>query len=565
MSEQLIDLYTEEGRLLPEIPWNEYPRPKLRRNSFFCLNGEWDFCESKVGKLPTEYNEKIIVPFCPQSILSGIHRNIPDDSYIFYRRSFSLPEGFIKSRVILNIGAIDQYAEIYINGKMVCEHIGGYEHFSADITEYLSADNTIIIKAYDRLDERILPYGKQKHNRGGMWYTPVTGIWQTVWIESVPNEYVKRISAKTNDNTVTFTVDGISSGKLTLINDDIAVDITEGKATLELQDIKYWSPESPYIYDIKVENDEDEVYSYFTVRTLEIGKINGIERLLLNRKPYFFNGLLDQGYWSDGIFTPASPESFSKDILFAKECGFNTLRKHIKIEPDIFYYECDRLGMIVFQDMVNNGDYKYFRDTVLPTVGFVKKSDKYIHKDGNTRDAFKKYMRSTVSVLEDFNCICYWTIFNEGWGQFCSDEMYDVLRSIDSDRFIDSTSGWFINSKSDIDSRHIYFRKLKIRSKDRPVVISEFGGYTYKVDGHIFNLSNDYGYGKYKSMAEFEDALVNLYKNEVIPLVKQGLCGAVYTQISDVEDEINGLITYDRMKSKVNTKKLKKLFQDIKI
>lgn len=445
MTSNLVDLYTDEGELLPEIPWNVYPRPKLKRNSFFCLNGEWDFAETKSDEIPNEFNEKITVPFCPQSLLSGIHRNIPDDSYVYYKKTFSLPDGFLMDRVILHFGGVDQIADVYINGKWVCEHIGGYEHFSADITDELKVNNEIIVRVKDNLDSEILPYGKQKHNRSGMWYTPVTGIWQTVWIESVPNNYIKNISTSFDGKKIKFNIDGIDKGTIKIDSENIKLDFINGTTDIEIDNIKLWSPETPNIYDFTVITDYETVDSYFTARTLEIKNIDGFSRILLNGKSYFFNGLLDQGYWSDGIFTPAVPNMYCKDIEYAKSLGFNTLRKHIKIEPDLFYYECDRLGIIVFQDMVNNSDYKYIRDTVLPTVGFIRKNDKNIHKNKKSRMAFIDSMKSTVNALKEFSCICYWTIFNEGWGQFCSDEMYNELKSIDSTRIIDSTSGWFQN------------------------------------------------------------------------------------------------------------------------
>lgn len=563
MANKLVDLYTDEGLKLDKTPWNVYPRPKLKRDSFYCLNGEWDFCETKSENIPSDFNEKIIVPFCPQSLLSSVHRNIPDVSYIYYRKKFSLPETFIKDKVILHFGAVDQIAKVYINDELICEHIGGYEHFSVDITKFASDDIELILRVKDNLDSLILPYGKQKHNRQGMWYTPVTGIWQTVWVESVPNEYIKNISTRYENDTIKFFIDGVSDGIIIIDDENLQVEFHNGYAETKIDNIKLWSPETPHIYSFTVVTEYDKVNSYFSARTLEIKEIDGYARILLNGKPYFFNGLLDQGYWSDGIFTPTTPEMFAKDIEFAKSLGYNTLRKHIKVEPDLFYYECDRLGMIVFQDMINNSDYNFLRDTALPTVGLIRKKDKSSHKNKESRKAFIDGMKSTVTALQEFSCICYWTIFNEGWGQFCSDEMYKMLKEIDSTRIIDSTSGWFHNKLSDVESLHIYLKKLKIKQSDRPIIISEFGGYSYKVEGHIFNLSNDYGYGKYKDLSDYQNAIASLYKNEVLPLIDKGLCGAIFTQISDVEDEINGLITYDREVRKVDADFLSKVFNYI--
>lgn len=563
MTERLVDLYTESSLNLLEIPWNVYPRPKLKRDSFLCLNGKWDFCETKSENIPKNFNEKIIVPFCPQSLLSGIHRNIPDESFLYYKRCFSLPKNFKKDKVILHFGAIDQIANVYINGKFICNHIGGYEHFSLDITDELKSENEIIVRVKDNLNDKILPYGKQRHDRKGMWYTPVTGIWQTVWIESVPSQYIKNVSTKYENDKVTFIIDGVNDGIIKIDSIEKEISVKNGVAEFHFENIKLWSPETPYIYDFTVSTDCDCVRSYFTARTLEIAKIDNISRILLNGKPYFFNGLLDQGYWPDGIFTPASPEMFIKDIEYAKSLGFNTLRKHIKVEPDLFYYECDRLGIVVFQDMINNSDYSFIRDTILPTLGIIKKDDKRLHTNKASRKAFIDGMKSTVNSLKEYSSICYWTIFNEGWGQFCSDEMYRELEKLDSTRIIDSTSGWFHNKLSDVLSLHIYFKKLKFKKTDRPVIVSEFGGYSYKVDGHIFNLSNDYGYGKYKDINEYRNAVASLYKDSVLPLIEKGLCGAIFTQISDVEDEINGLITYDRKVKKLDSSTMSKIFNNI--
>jgi len=294
------------------------------------------------------------------------------------------------------------------------------------------------------------------------------------------------------------------------------------------------------------------VYSYFACRTLSVGEVKGVPRLLLNGKPYFFHGLLDQGYFPDGIFTPAHPSRYEKDILAAKALGFNTLRKHIKIEPEQFYYDCDRLGMIVFQDMVNNGHYSFLRDTALPTLGLKRRNDRRLHRDGATRAAFLAAMEQTVTALANHPSICYWTVFNEGWGQFDSTAAFERLRALDSTRFIDTASGWFYPEKSDVESPHVYFKPVKCRPNKRPLVLSEFGGYSLAVRDHIFNPNKVYGYRKFKDKKAFQAALLALYENEILPAVKEGMSGAIYTQITDVEDEINGLYTYDRKHCKVD-------------
>ena len=325
------------------------------------------------------------------------------------------------------------------------------------------------------------------------------------------------------------------------------------------------SPEDPDLYDFTIVTETDRVESYFALRTIESKTIHGIPRLCLNGKPYFFHGLLDQGYWPDGIFTPAKPECYAKDILEMKRLGFNTLRKHIKVEPEEFYYQCDKLGMVVFQDMVNNGDYNFLRDTAMPTVGIQKLRDTHMHQDENTRKVFLETMEATVKQLKNHPCILYWTIFNEGWGQFGSEAVYEQLKKLDSSRIIDATSGWFRQNKTDVDSRHIYFTPWStLKVSDKPLVLSEFGGYAYPVKEHLFNTGNAYGYKACKSEAHFRESVDKLYREKVIPAAKKGLCVAIITQVSDVEDEINGFLTYDRKVNKADPARMQAIAQELK-
>lgn len=554
-----VDLYTKAGESLDGIPWNTYPRPQMVRNSFFNLNGEWDFYEC-VGADA----EKITVPFCPESSLSGIHRRMKKNPEVIYKKHFLLPEGFCKGRTILHFGAVDQYATVFLNGKELGEHIGGYESFSFDITDALEKENELTVYVSDRLaSSKVLPYGKQREDRGGMWYTPVTGIWQTVWLESVPEEYIQSLDIQVGESFADITVSGISEGKIICEGKEFTV--TGGKARIEIENPEMWSPENPRLYYFTVIAGNDEVRLYFALRTLEIKAIDGIPRLCLNGKPYFFHGLLDQGYFPDGIFTPAVPSEYENDILSMKKLGFNMLRKHIKVEPEQFYYDCDRLGMVVFQDMVNNGRYSFIRDTALPTVGMKRFPDKLLHLNNDSRKAFTSGMISTVNQLKNHPCICYWTIFNEGWGQFDSKNAYKLLKSIDSSRFIDTTSGWFTSKDSDVTSLHIYFKPVKIKTSDKPIVLSEFGGYSYKLTNHAFNLDKTYGYRNFYDANAFMDAFEALYTNEVAPLIKDGLCASVYTQVFDVEDETNGLLTYDRKVCKVDEERMKKISSLLKM
>ena len=556
----LHDLYTPEGESLQGTPWEVYPRPQLKRNSYVNLNGIWDFSVSENAEIPS-FDKQINVPFCPESGLSGLKLEVKPGSYLFYRRKFSVQTQ--SGRLLLHVGAADQIADIYVNQKQVYHHEGGYEAFVADITDVLEEENELVIRVWDDLRDQTLPYGKQTLKRGGMWYTPVSGIWQTVWLESVPETYIEDLDIQVDLTKAVVTTIPALTGKILCEGKEFP--LVDGKAVITPENPHLWSPEDPYLYDFAIETDTDRVESYFALRTIEAKVIKGIPRLCLNGKPYFFHGLLDQGYWPDGIFTPAKPECYARDILEMKKLGFNTLRKHIKVEPEEFYYQCDRLGMVVFQDMVNNGDYNFLRDTALPTVGIQKLNDKQMHKDPAARKRFLESMEATVKQLKNHPCILYWTIFNEGWGQFDSEAAYEQLKKLDKSRIIDATSGWFRQKKSDVDSRHIYFTPWStLKVSDVPLVLSEFGGYAYPVEGHLFNTGNAYGYKACKSEGHFQTSVDKLYREKVIPAAKMGLCAAIITQVSDVEDEINGFLTYDRKVNKANAKQMVAIAEELK-
>lgn len=552
--EQFATLWTAEGAALRGQPWPEYPRPSLRRASFFNLNGPWDFCECRDGREPEDYSETVTVPFPPESLLSGIHRTFSPGTALYYRRRFRLPEGFSGKRVLLHFGAADQEAEVTLNGVFLGCHRGGYLGFSFDVTEALRSENELVVRVTDHQDGGVLPYGKQRRRRGGMWYTPVSGLWQTVWMEAVPESYIRSLRFAAEGNRVILTLQGPKAGLLRVKTPagPMEVPISEGKAELLLDGPRYWSPEDPYLYEAEIEAAQDRVESYFALRTLETKIVDGIPRLCLNGKPYFFHGVLDQGYWSDGLFTPAGPGCFDRDIAAMKRLGFNTLRKHIKVEPELFYYACDRLGMVVFQDMVNSGKYSFLRDTALPTLGFQRRKDRRLHRNPRERLAFRRAMEETVATLDFHPSVCYWTVFNEGWGQFDGTAQYEALKKLDHTRFVDTASGWFRGPKSDVTSIHVYFKPVKLPKSSLPLVLSEFGGYAHRVPGHHFNLTKNYGYRTYESREALMDGLEALYRRELLPARDRGLCAAIYTQLSDVEDETNGLLTYDRRVCKVD-------------
>ena len=534
------------------------PRPALRRDSYICLNGSWDFAITAEEVAPRSYSEKIIVPFPPESPLSGIGRTPGKYEYLHYKRSFVIPKDFIKDKVYLRFGAVDRLATVSVNGKLVGTHNDGYLPFYADITDCIKeGENEVHVRVKDNTST-MFPYGKQRKKRGGMWYTPTSGIWQTVWLESVPKNYIEslRITPTTTEVKIEL-VGGIGPKTLTLTDSGERIPFDGRCVVIRPKDPRCWTPETPYLYNFRIETEDDCIDSYFALREIGICDTGTTKCLTLNGKPYLFNGLLDQGYYPDGIFLPATPEGYEEDILTAKKLGYNTLRKHIKLEPAIFYYLCDKHGIAVFQDMINNSDYSFLRDTVIPTFITKKRKDKSLHRDQLAREAFLHLMHGVANTLYNYPSVLYYTIFNEGWGQFSADEVYDEMCGVDHTRIIDATSGWFWQKKSDVYSHHVYFKPLSAAKSpaDRPAVISEFGGISHRVDGHSFNKRN-YGYGKCPTKEALTDALVNMYTNEVIPMIKNGVCAFIYTQISDVEDETNGLITYDRRVVKVDEERI---------
>ena len=538
-----------------EHAWDIYPRPQMQRDSFLSLNGDWELFSVK--KKETAFIGKIKVPFPPESALSCIEKALGKDEKFLYSKIFSVSENFLTEKTLLHFGACDQIAKITLNGVYLGEHIGGYLPFSFDVSEYIHVgENTLSVEIRDDLDTEI-PYGKQRKKRGGMWYTPISGIWQTVWMESIPANAIRSLKITPSLRGVTIETEGGENEKyLTLETPD---GLTEyrflgNKAVIKVENPILWTPENPQLYSFALKSGKDTVRSYFALRTFGVTWVNGKNYLALNGKPYFCHGLLDQGYYSDGIYLPASPEGFRFDIRMAKSLGFNMLRKHIKIEPDVFYYECDRQGIIVFQDMVNSGKYSFLWDTALPTVGRKKG---VTHKASERRrELFESACEETLSLLYNHPCVCCYTIFNEGWGQYDADRIYEKLKAKDSSRIFDSTSGWFEEEKSDVKSEHVYFKKLDLKPSEKPLFLSEFGGYSCKIKGHSFNLDKTYGYRFFEKREDFMNALEKLYLDEVIPMMERGLCATVLTQLSDVEDETNGLLTYDRQVLKADGKRM---------
>ena len=536
-----------------KMNWQSYPRPQMKREGYKILNGTW--------KLD---GKDIQIPFVPQSRLSGYEGKVGE--HLTYEMQFTIPENFTKPGILLHFGAVDQEARVYVNGIFVGEHKGGYLPFYFHIEDVVNRDgeNTLKVEAVDRLGTKY-PYGKQCKKRGGMWYTEISGIWQTVWMENVPKEYIEKIKITPSLDSVEITVESKTTGFTAVVSASGEEYVfSDNTGIIKMDHPINWTVDNPYLYDVTIKTAEDEVDSYFALRTISIQDVDGVQRVCLNNQPVFMHGLLDQGYFEDGIFLPEDEKGYEKDILNMKELGFNMLRKHIKIEPEIFYYECDRLGMLVFQDMVNNGKYSYIFDTVLPTIKLKKRNDRRrLDRNKERKEIFKQHMIDTLQDLYNHPCIIGYTIFNEGWGQFNSDEMYDIAKGVDNSRIYDSTSGWFAQKKSDVDSEHIYFRAEELHAKERPMFLSECGGFSYLVKDHAYNPEKTYGYGACKDSEELTDRIVDMYRVMVLPGIKGGVCGCVYTQVSDVEDEINGMYTYDREVCKVNKDKMKALSEEI--
>lgn len=527
-----------------DIKWTAYPRPQLKRNKYVSLNGEWELDGHQIN-----------VPFAPQSDLSGYQGEIAD--VMMYHRSFSIPSDFDLDRILLHFGAVDQIAEVKVNEISVGRNEGGYLPFSFDITEVVKKDGENVLEVLVKDDlSPDYPYGKQSRKPSGMWYTPVSGIWQSVWLENVPKTYIERLIMKPdleklhleilcNETAECYKVEiNLPDGKV------LAVDLDSDKADIMIPNPVHWTQDNPYLYNMRITVNSDVVESYFALRTIDIQEIDGIKRVCLNKKPIFLHGVLDQGYFRDGIYLPRQEEEYERDILRMKELGFNLLRKHIKIEPEYFYYACDKLGMLVMQDMINNGSYSYVRDTVLPTIGFKKRNDRRLNKSERGRQIFKEQTKKTIEQLYNHPCIVAYTIFNEGWGQFNSDEMYDYVKELDDTRLVDSTSGWYAQKKNDFDSEHIYFRLKKLKVKERPLFVTECGGYQYLMKEHFFG-KKEYGYGACKDSHELTERIRKMYEKMILPYIKDGVCGCIYTQLSDVEGEINGIYTYDRAVCKV--------------
>ena len=559
-----------------DAPLQEYPRPQLRRESYVNLNGRWQYAiRPKADREPKTFENEIVVPFSPESLLSGARKKLLPEDKLWYRRTFTLPEGFRKDRVLLHFGAVDQSCQVFVNGKPVGGHEGGYLPFVCDITGALiEGGNTLVVSVTDATSDSRHAYGKQSFRPGGIWYTPQSGIWQTVWMESVPENYVEKLTVTPlyDEKRVRFTIQAKDPEMADIVirKDGVRIagdryDAQRGYAECLIMDEHFrpWTPEDPFLYEVTVTlNGGDKVESYFAMRKFGVTTVEGKKVMALNDKPIFLSGVLDQGYWSDGLYTPPSDEAMVYDIQTMKDCGFNMLRKHIKIEPLRWYYHCDHLGMIVWQDMVSGGSrLDPLVIQVLPFLGIHLNDAKYHRfgrEDQSSRDQFVRDMQDTVELLYNTPSVAVWVPFNEGWGQFDSLLATQALWDEDPTRLVDHASGWHDQGGGDFKSRHVYFRPVRLKHDgDRVLALSEFGGYSLPAPGHVAS-GKPFGYKMFRTEEEFMDALAKLYETEIIPCMeKQALSVTVYTQVSDVEDEVNGILTYDRKVCKVDAARMR--------
>ena len=575
----------------------DYPRPSMARHNWQNLNGIWKYAFTDNKGKPDTYDGDILVPFSPETRLSGVEKQLLPGMYLWYERTCQMSQQVRTvlmngGHILLHFGAVDQTCTVYVNDKRVGTHTGGYLPFSFDITEGLKTPRlnhefTVSLCVEDVTDMSYHSVGKQTLTPGGMYYPGTSGIWQTVWIEPVPSVYLQKVIWESQyiESSVNLHATVVGKGaenqylKVVFINKEYKSQtfLVKDGMKLSLPGFISWSPENPYLYRVKLELYEgenknclrlmDSVESYFAMRLCSIGTDQkGIRRIFLNNRPYMQVGVLDQGYWPESMYTAPTDEAMIYDIETMKGLGFNMLRKHVKLEPERWYYHCDRLGMLVWQDMINGGrKNKSFYVTYLATafqfLG-IKGSDRHpillSRQDKAGRKEYIEELTELVQLMKSHPSVVCIVPFNEGWGQFSTNKITALVKKHNPEIIVDQASGWFDMKGGDVKSIHNYFFKLKVkREKYRAVALTEFGGYTRKVEGHTSH-EREYGYKIFFSEEDLTDGYEKLMRDTILPAVKEGLSATIYTQLSDVEEEINGILTYDREVMKMNEEVIKK-------